>query len=158
MEEKLLRGVFDTASRKPLAFAADKISYGIGIAFFLIMKHSSSVLALDALHLPWRPIIRRIELGKTFISRATSRPHQRGSVRCASGLFLSATRNLARTGSQTISLSLRNHIGRGSGGRQYGTSQHIETLQGKTLLRLPDLEQSKTAVLHSLGAASSQES
>ena len=28
----------------------------------------------------------------------------------------------------------------------------------KTILRLPDLEQSKTAVLHSLGAASSQES
>jgi len=28
----------------------------------------------------------------------------------------------------------------------------------KTILRLPDLEQSKTAVLHSLAAASSQES
>jgi site-specific recombinase XerD len=30
--------------------------------------------------------------------------------------------------------------------------------KAKTMLRLPDLEQSKTAVLHSLGAASSQES
>jgi len=30
--------------------------------------------------------------------------------------------------------------------------------KAKTILRLPDLEQSKTAVLHSLGAASSQES
>src|SRR6201997_4113461 len=30
--------------------------------------------------------------------------------------------------------------------------------KAKTILRLPDLEQSKAAVLHSLGAASSQES
>src|ERR1019366_5211669 len=30
--------------------------------------------------------------------------------------------------------------------------------KAKTILRLPDLEQSKNAVLHSLGAASSQES
>jgi len=30
--------------------------------------------------------------------------------------------------------------------------------KAKTILRLPDLEQSKTAVLHSLGPASSQES
>ena len=30
--------------------------------------------------------------------------------------------------------------------------------KAKTILRLPDLEQSKTAVLHSLAAASSQES
>ena len=30
--------------------------------------------------------------------------------------------------------------------------------KAKTILRLPDLEQSKTAVVHSLGAASSQES
>lgn len=30
--------------------------------------------------------------------------------------------------------------------------------KAKTILRLPDLEQSKTAVLHSLGAATSQES
>jgi site-specific recombinase XerD len=47
------------------------------------------------------------------------------------------------------------------GGRQYGTSEDIETLQGKnnaSTLRLADLEQSKNAVLHSLGAASSQES
>ena len=30
--------------------------------------------------------------------------------------------------------------------------------KAKTILRLPDLEQSKTAVLHSLGAGTSQES
>src|SRR6266404_5509317 len=35
------------------------------------------------------------------------------------------------------------------------TSKHSKA---KTILRLPDLEQSKNAVLHSLGAASSQES
>ena len=44
------------------------------------------------------------------------------------------------------------------GGRQYGASEDIETLESKTILRLADLEQSKNAVLHSLGAASSQES
>src|ERR1700730_16921147 len=33
-----------------------------------------------------------------------------------------------------------------------------ETIQAKTILRLPDLEQSKNAVLNSLAAASSQES
>ena len=37
------------------------------------------------------------------------------------------------------------------------TAKHSKT-KAKTILRLPDLEQSKTAVLHSLGAASSQES
>ena len=35
---------------------------------------------------------------------------------------------------------------------------HSRRSKAKTILRLPDLEQSKTAVLHSLGAASSQES
>jgi hypothetical protein len=43
-------------------------------------------------------------------------------------------------------------------GRQYGASEDIETLKARTMLRLADLEQSKNAVLHSLGAASSQES
>ena len=37
------------------------------------------------------------------------------------------------------------------------TPKHSRT-KAKTILRLPDLEQSKTAVLHSLGAASPQES
>src|SRR6201997_5601513 len=37
----------------------------------------------------------------------------------------------------------------------HNKSKHSKT---KTVLRLPDLEQSKSAVLHSLGAASSQES
>ena len=51
------------------------------------------------------------------------------------------------------------HTERGAGGRQYGrrkkTSKRSRT---KTILRLPDLEQSKNAVLNSLAAASSQES
>jgi len=40
---------------------------------------------------------------------------------------------------------------------QGNTAKHSKA-KAKTILRLPDLEQSKTAVLHSLGAASSQES
>ena len=43
-------------------------------------------------------------------------------------------------------------------GRQHGTSKDIEALKARTILRLPDLEQSKVAVLHSLASASSQES
>jgi hypothetical protein len=66
--------------------------------------------------------------------------------------------NCPQTGFETMSLHLNDHTDRGVGGRQYGASEDIETLQGKTMLRLADLEQSKNAVLHSLGAASSQES
>ena len=48
---------------------------------------------------------------------------------------------------------------RGAGGRQYGTSEKDKKRsRAKTILRLPDLEQSKNAVLNSLAAASSQES
>jgi len=53
---------------------------------------------------------------------------------------------------------MNDHTDRGLGGRQYGTSEEIETSKAKTILRLPDLEQSKNAVLYSLAAASSQES
>jgi hypothetical protein len=49
---------------------------------------------------------------------------------------------------------MSDHTDRGVGGRQCGTSQN----KARTMLRLADLEQSKNAVLHSLGAASSQES
>jgi site-specific recombinase XerD len=51
------------------------------------------------------------------------------------------------------------HTERGVGGRQYGTSEKTtKHSKAKTILRLPDLEQSKNAVLNSLAAASSQES
>src|SRR5258708_4617904 len=46
---------------------------------------------------------------------------------------------------EAASMVLRNRAGRSK-------------TKAKTILRLPDLEQSKSAVLHSLGAASSQES
>ena len=35
-----------------------------------------------------------------------------------------------QTGFETISLQLNDHTDRGAGGRQYGTSEDIETLQG----------------------------
>jgi|HubBroStandDraft_4_1064222.scaffolds.fasta_scaffold01108_8 hypothetical protein len=37
---------------------------------------------------------------------------------------------LARTGFEAISLELNDHTDRGVGGRQYGTSEDIETIQG----------------------------
>ena len=47
----------------------------------------------------------------------------------------------------------------GIGGRRYGASTEIgQTIQAKSGLRRPDLEQSETAVLNSLPAPSSQES
>jgi len=57
-----------------------------------------------------------------------------------------------------LATHLNDHTGYGSGGRWYGPSQQSKRSKAKTILRLADLEQSKTAVLHSLGAASSQES
>src|SRR3989440_4632432 len=62
------------------------------------------------------------------------------------------------TGFETISLQMNNHTGaawEAAGMAHRKTSKHSKA---KTILRLADLEQSKNAVLHSLGAASSQES
>jgi hypothetical protein len=54
------------------------------------------------------------------------------------------------------------HTERGARGREYETSEKkkktTKRSKAKTILRLPDLEQSKSAVLNSLAAASSQES
>jgi hypothetical protein len=51
---------------------------------------------------------------------------------------------------------------RGKGGRQYGTPEtefaKIKIKRPKTVLRLLDLEHSKSAVLNSLAAVSSQDS
>jgi hypothetical protein len=41
---------------------------------------------------------------------------------------------------------VNDHTDRGAGGRQYGTSEITNRRKAKTILRLPDLEQSKTAV------------
>ncbi len=57
-----------------------------------------------------------------------------------------------------MSLQLNDHTDRGGGGRQYGISKTSKRSRARTMLRLTDLEQSKNAVFHSLGAASSQES
>src|SRR6266853_2432476 len=40
-------------------------------------------------------------------------------------------RSYPQTGFETISLQLNDHTDRGVGGRQYGSSEDIETLQGK---------------------------
>jgi hypothetical protein len=51
------------------------------------------------------------------------------------------------------------HTERGAGGRQYDTPEKTSKLsRAKTVLRLPDLEQSKNAVLNSFAASSSRES
>jgi site-specific recombinase XerD len=54
---------------------------------------------------------------------------------------------------------MNDHTERGAGGRQYVTSEKDkQLLTGENNTRLPDLEQSKNAVLNSLAAAGSQES
>jgi hypothetical protein len=57
-----------------------------------------------------------------------------------------------------MSLEWNDHTDRGGGGRQYGISKTSKRSKARTMLRLADLEHSKNAVLHLLGAASSQES
>src|SRR5690349_7548855 len=76
--------------------------------------------------------------------------------------MLSKTKEVVRNGLRdNLAIHLNDHTGYASGGRQYGPLQQKSRrcnskAKAKTILRLPDLEQSKTAVLHSLGAASSQ--
>jgi hypothetical protein len=71
---------------------------------------------------------------------------------------MSVIRKLARKGLRAHQLQLYDHTDRGVGGRQYGSSEDIEALQGKSNDSASRFQQSKNAVLHSLGAASSQES
>ena len=52
------------------------------------MEHSTLISALDDLHLPWRPIIRRLELRDKALSRTQLRARDTRSVRRASGLVL----------------------------------------------------------------------
>ena len=67
---------------------------------------------------------------------------------------------LARNGVRVIAMAGRQpYRSCGVGGREYGAkAKDSERQTPKTVLRLPDLEQSKNAVLNSLAAASSQES
>jgi site-specific recombinase XerC len=53
---------------------------------------------------------------------------------------------------------MNDHTACGLGGRSMADCKKSKHSRAKTILRLPDLEQSKNAVLHSLAAASSQES
>jgi len=53
---------------------------------------------------------------------------------------------------------LNDHTDRDVGGRRYDTSKDIETVQGKNNAPTGRLRAIENAVLHSLGAASSQES
>jgi hypothetical protein len=77
------------------------------------------------------------------------------------GTCRSALRNGVRgpqTGFETMSLQLNDHTVAAS---KAASMQHRKTSKrskARTMLRLADLEQSKNAVLHSLGAASSQDS
>jgi hypothetical protein len=65
----------------------------------------------------------------------------------------------SQTGFETMSLEWNDHTDRGGGGgRHYGISKTSKQSRARTMLRLADLEHSKNAVLHFLGAASSQES
>ena len=68
------------------------------------------------------------------------------------------TGSYPETGFETISLQLNDHTGCGLGAASMASRKTSKRSKAKTILRLPDLEQSKNAVLHSLAAASSQES
>jgi len=65
---------------------------------------------------------------------------------------------IPKRASRPLPLQRTTILNRGVGGRQYGAPEDIERSKARTMLRLADLEQSRNAVLHSLGAASSQES
>jgi hypothetical protein len=60
----------------------------------------------------------------------------------------------SEAGFETITLQQTTILNRDVGGRQYGAWEDIERSKSETMLRLADLEQSRNAVLHSLGAAS----
>jgi integrase len=62
------------------------------------------------------------------------------------------------TGFETINVQLNDPTVRGSGAASMANRNVSKRIKAKGILRLPDLEQSKNAVLHSLAAASSQES
>jgi hypothetical protein len=62
------------------------------------------------------------------------------------------------TGFETITLQLNHHTGAAWEAAGMAHRKASKSSKAKTILRLVDLEQSKNAVLHSLGAASSQES
>jgi site-specific recombinase XerD len=66
--------------------------------------------------------------------------------------------NYPETGFETVSLKVNDHTNRGMGDRQYGTSEGIETLQGKNNASTSRFRAVKECGPHSLGAASSQES
>src|SRR5437763_11247805 len=68
------------------------------------------------------------------------------------------TGNYPETGFETISLQMNNHTGAAWEAAGMAHRKTSKRSKAKTNLRLADLEQSKNAVLHSLGAASSQES
>src|SRR6266436_4114669 len=63
-----------------------------------------------------------------------------------------------QTGFETISLQMNNHTGAAWKAAGMAHRKTSKRSKAKTILRLADLEQSKNAVLHSLGAASSRES
>jgi len=51
---------------------------------------------------------------------------------CVFWVVCRQTGNDPETGFEPISLQLNDHTDRGAGGRQYGSSEDIETLQGKS--------------------------
>lgn len=70
----------------------------------------------------------------------------------------SAGGNWPQTGFEAISLQLNAILTAAWEAASMARRKKSKRSKAKTILRLPDLEQSKYAVLHSLGAASSQES
>jgi site-specific recombinase XerC len=79
-------------------------------------------------------------------------------VQSASRTIGGHTRNSSRNGVRDYSTPTEPPYWHGVGGRRYVHRKTLKRSKAKTSLRLADLEQSKNAVLHSLGAASSQES
>jgi hypothetical protein len=57
-------------------------------------------------------------------------------------------------GFETISLQMNDHTDRGLGGRQYGTSEEIETLQGQNNLRVQKMV--RTTHASNMGALAGQ--
>jgi integrase len=111
------------------------------------------------LHLPWRLIIRRFELSDKTYSKTNFEPAIRGSARRASGLVLVGKTEVIQKRASGLSRRLKDHTERR--GEEAASMAHRKTSKRsktRSMLRLADLEQSKIAVLHSLGAASSQES
>jgi len=76
----------------------------------------------------------------------------------ATGHLVGLTGSYLETGLETISLQMNDHTDRGTEAASMVHRKKSKRSKAKTILRLPDLEQSKNAVLHSLAAPSSQES